>query len=236
MIHTIAGHDGTVHAVAFSPNGLFIATSAADRTIKFWDVQTANLLRTYDEETGSAQFEKGVVALAFSPDGAKVAAGRIDATLVVFRNPFAELKGSVFLTGFSGDVSTQPVSFILKTATGAILDSWTQNLDSNQRFSHIPAVPIEAGDLTLIARGSHWVGRSTSVNSSNFQSLSLTLINGDCNGDNVIDLSDYTIVVTAFNALPTSGNWDARADLNGDNTVDLTDYTILVTNFNSIGA
>ncbi|MCE9558464.1 MAG: hypothetical protein K8R88_05885 [Armatimonadetes bacterium] len=59
--------------------------------------------------------------------------------------------------------------------------------------------------------------------------------NGDCNNDNVVDLSDYTVLVTAFNALPTSGNWDARADLNGDLVVDLTDYTRLVLNFNAIG-
>ncbi|MCE9560331.1 MAG: hypothetical protein K8R88_15450, partial [Armatimonadetes bacterium] len=63
------------------------------------------------------------------------------------------------------------------------------------------------------------------------------------NADQAIDLSDYTQVVTAFNALladPNNGglpsaNWDALADVNGDAGVDLTDYTVVVSNFNALG-
>jgi hypothetical protein len=58
---------------------------------------------------------------------------------------------------------------------------------------------------------------------------------GDAVEDNVIDLSDYTVIATAFNALPSSGNWNVNADLNEDGVVDLTDYTFIAVNFNSLG-
>jgi hypothetical protein len=63
---------------------------------------------------------------------------------------------------------------------------------------------------------------------------SFSLKNGNCNGDGVIDLTEYTTVATAFNALPNSPNWNVTADLNGDQVVDLTDYTIVAVNFNAL--
>jgi hypothetical protein len=78
---------------------------------------------------------------------------------------------------------------------------------------------------------------------ANFGSTSLK--NGDSVSDNVVDLSDYTVIATAFNGLldtdvdtpgnQPSANWDFRADLDFSGVVDLTDYTIVATNFNSLG-
>lgn len=63
----------------------------------------------------------------------------------------------------------------------------------------------------------------------------INLLNGDSVDDNVVDLSDYTVIVSRFNSVETDFSWQARADLNGDKVVDLTDYTIIVVNFNAIG-
>lgn len=61
------------------------------------------------------------------------------------------------------------------------------------------------------------------------------LINGDCDGNNVIDIADYTILATAFDAIAGDANWDARTDLNGDGIIDIADYTILALNFDAVG-
>lgn len=98
-----------------------------------------------------------------------------------------------------------------------------------------PNVP---GSYKLYVRSGHWLRKRVNVvtaTSTTPNIGTITLANGDCNGDNVIDLSDYTIVVTAFNGILGSGTYDARADLNTDNVVDLTDYTIVVSGFNAVG-
>ena len=63
----------------------------------------------------------------------------------------------------------------------------------------------------------------------------LFLRNGDCNGDNVVDLTDYTIVIEAFDSLEGDGKWNPQADLNEDGAIDLTDYVLVLLNFNAVG-
>ncbi len=68
------------------------------------------------------------------------------------------------------------------------------------------------------------------------QNLSVTLLNGDCDGDNEVTLYDFGILVDAFGSVPGDPNWDPRADLDGDMEVTLFDFDILTTNFGQLGA
>jgi WD40 repeat protein len=65
---TLKGHSGWVTGVAFSPNGLRLASSSWDQTVKLWDVATGQGLGNIAGEI------KGVEALAFSDDGHWLAA------------------------------------------------------------------------------------------------------------------------------------------------------------------
>ncbi len=68
------------------------------------------------------------------------------------------------------------------------------------------------------------------------QDLSITLLNGDCDGDNEVTLYDFGILVNAFGSVPGDPNWAPRADLDGDMEVTLFDFAILNVNFGQIGA
>lgn len=68
------------------------------------------------------------------------------------------------------------------------------------------------------------------------QTLSITLLNGDCDGDNEVTLTDFGILVAALGSMPGDENWNPDADLDGDGEVTLMDYAILVRNLGQIGA
>ena len=65
---------GSLAAVAYSPDGKYIATCGAAGAF-LWDVQTGSVIRTFTGHT------KDVSSVAFSPDGTKVlTAGSYDKT------------------------------------------------------------------------------------------------------------------------------------------------------------
>ena len=62
-VDILTGHRGTVTCVAFSPDGMRIASGSDDDTVRLWEVHTGILLHTLN---GHANM---VNSVAFSPDG-----------------------------------------------------------------------------------------------------------------------------------------------------------------------
>lgn len=63
-----AGHTKTIYAMAFSPDGGWLATGSADLTIKIWDLSSGAVLRTIPSSVVP-------IALAISPDSRVIASG-----------------------------------------------------------------------------------------------------------------------------------------------------------------
>ncbi|OAI39250.1 hypothetical protein AYO40_01385 [Planctomycetaceae bacterium SCGC AG-212-D15] len=75
---TLRGHTAAVSAIAFSPDGKYLASAGHDRTARIWDSRTGTLVRTL---TGHADV---VYGLSYSPDGRRIATASWDRTVKVW--------------------------------------------------------------------------------------------------------------------------------------------------------
>jgi WD40 repeat protein len=104
VVAVFQGHKNVVHALAFSPDGRWLASGSADRTIRLWDVTSRKCLRVLGGHEGS------VLAVAFSPDGARLVSGSVDQNLHLWNAKTGELiqkmrhhTGGVRTVAFSRD-------------------------------------------------------------------------------------------------------------------------------------
>jgi WD40 repeat protein/serine/threonine protein kinase len=72
---TLAGYDGAGGPVAFSPDGMLLATSGYDGMLKVWATATGKPIRTCKGHTyaGGVDSSHQVTSIAFSPDGQRLA-------------------------------------------------------------------------------------------------------------------------------------------------------------------
>jgi WD40 repeat protein len=73
-LHTFAGHEQAVRAVAVSSDGKLIASASDDRTARVWDVASGDQIAQLEGHAGAVR------GVAFLPDGSLLTAGR-DGTL-----------------------------------------------------------------------------------------------------------------------------------------------------------
>jgi hypothetical protein len=62
----------------------------------------------------------------------------------------------------------------------------------------------------------------------------LTLLGGDINQDDVIELADAILIGHAWDSTPASPNWDARADVTADDQVNMLDMVAVQYNWNIV--
>ena len=92
------GHQAGVNSVAWSPEGINLASAGADACVHLWNTGTAGVVVTYRHSS------KEAVAVAYAPDGMRIAAGfrgdkRAPETLHVF---LASAGERIFSYGASG--------------------------------------------------------------------------------------------------------------------------------------
>lgn len=100
-------------------------------------------------------------------------------------------------------------------------------LDASGGFSFTLNNTLASANCTITIQGTHWLRKSMNVTlgATGFAGLNASLINGDIDGDNSVDIGDYSILSAVY------GSTSVLGDLNGDGFVDIADYAILSQNF-----
>ena len=92
LVRTLAGHAGSVRAVAISPDGQHAVSASADRSLKVWDLSSGRELRTLTGHSDS------VNAVVVTSDGQRAVSASEDNMLRVW-----ELEGERELRTLEGD-------------------------------------------------------------------------------------------------------------------------------------
>jgi hypothetical protein len=94
------------------------------------------------------------------------------------------------------------------------------------------------GDYRLWVKGSHTLAVAQAITvAAGENPITLdTLREGDTDDNNIINLTDFSILAATFGKQMGNDGFDARADFNGDGVVNLTDFSLLASNFAKSGA
>jgi hypothetical protein len=161
-----------------------------------------------------------------------------DVSNVNFRINTVPITGTVTLGEFGGNVTSRPVTFEVRAVGSTTpIQSVTMNLAAGGAFSFNAAIPA-VGNYDITCKGTNWLRKkrgSVAIAATGATGQNFALVNGDADGDNTVDIGDYSVISAAFNSGPGDGNWNVNADLNGDDGVDIGDYSILSSHFGVSG-
>lgn len=89
LLEILAGHEGPISSLAFSPNQALLYSASWDKTVKIWDV--------YSQSSAKETLPVGsdVLAVAARPDGKEIAVASLDGQLTFWQPSIATQVGSI---------------------------------------------------------------------------------------------------------------------------------------------
>ena len=224
---TLTGHTGLVEVVVFSQNGEMLASGSRDQTIRLWNPNTGEHLRTLPASSP-------VNRLAFSPDGETLASGNWDKTVRLWNPHTGKLKRTLpNQGGWVNPVAFSPDEKILAIGNRGIslydIETSQYKKPLAEDIGDVVSL-VFSSDGTMLASGSAdkkvrlWELTPADTSSSNKD--------GDTNGDGDVNVLDLVVIASSL------GNTGANlaADVNGDGVVNILDLILVAGMFDGVAA
>ena len=176
--------------------------------------------------------------VAFSSDASNLVTGDTNAYEDVFRHelvvPAGPVKLKLDFDSWTGASLPATADYALRKADGTPVSSGTVAVAANGMIE-IPKPA--AGDYELLVKSSGFLRKKVAFTqgASTVDLGTVSLVNGDIDGDNAVTVFDYDALSAAFDSAPGDANWNPAADLDGDLAVTVFDYDILSQNFDRQG-
>ena len=89
--------------------------------------------------------------------------------------------------------------------------------------------------MEMLVTVPRWLKKKSTLNVTGNTTCNLSLVNGDADGGNSVNLFDYVVLDNAYGAVPGDPGWNYMADLDGGLSVNSFDYTIIDMHFGATG-
>ena len=146
----------------------------------------------------------------------------------------AKVAGKVLCRDQVPTAREQAVTFTFRPTDGSEIFDKVALIGSDGVFQF---TDIPRKSYTVHIKGDYTLAKNVTVNTSggNVTNVQATLIPGDANSDNSIDVFDLDLLITSFDSCLGDGNFIAGSDFNGDGCIDVFDLDILIRYFDLTG-
>ena len=149
----------------------------------------------------------------------------------------SSVSGVLALDGLAATAAAQNLTFQFRPVSSGATITKTQYVLPNGVF-HFDGLP--ANNYAVRIKGDKTLASAVAMNVSggSISGVKGTLLGGDADNSNLVDIGDFGLLVNAYNgdrSIPGNG-YDFRADFTGDGVVDIADFGLLVNNYNQSGA
>jgi alpha-tubulin suppressor-like RCC1 family protein len=148
--------------------------------------------------------------------------------------PTASVSGTLTLESIVNTAAAQPIRFLFRPLTGGDFIPRTAEVSPDGVFT-LTKMPRDAYSLWI--KGDRYLSAAGLVDTSSgsVSGLIAALRAADATNDNSVDVLDLNVLISAFDTVLGSPDWDVTADFNFDDSVDVLDLALLIGNFDSQG-